>query len=88
MLKGAKYLLEKLIDLRFLEWTGDLATCEYFWSCGYVIYDSLYMAVPKVEIFDPFRELGFELVSIGNLSTGRHAFDMKLISGDPLEVMK
>ena len=89
VLMGAELLLGKhLIDMLYMEWSGDTATCEYLLNKGYMIYDSIYTAVAKQESFAPFLDYGFEFLSFGNLSTGKKAFNMRLKTGDPIEAMR
>lgn len=76
VLKGASKLLENnLIDIIYLEWSGEKEVIDILNNYNYTIFDSTYLFVPKKDI-DSVLKIGFEIIEQVQLSTGKEAYEV------------
>lgn len=79
VLLGALNMLQSnRIHMMYIEWSGEQKVVELLANNGYQIYDSTYIAGPKIHDFQPFEEIGFQYIDEVNLSTGNIAYEMTL----------
>ncbi len=79
VLSGAKNLLKAGdISLLYVEWVGAKDVLEILFDCGYTIFDSLYVAGPRVRDPKRFEAIGFGQIKEINLSIGEIAYEMVL----------
>ncbi|MGH8526669.1 MAG: FkbM family methyltransferase [Gammaproteobacteria bacterium] len=91
VLVGADGMLgSRRINLLYVEWSGDPRVVRGLGHHGYRIYDSTYMAVPRILDVKPFERMGFELIDETKVSTGKVAYHLRLTSKElsPSEVIK
>ena len=84
VLLGADGMLgTRRINLLYIEWSGDPGVVRALSHHGYRIYDSTYMAIPRILDVKPFKKMGFELIDEVKLSTGKVAYHL-LLAGKEL----
>jgi FkbM family methyltransferase len=89
LIGSAAMLKRGLINVMYIEWSGDSDMIEMLNSYGYHIYDSTYMAFPKTDHIEPFEQIGFRFQNKFDLSTGRIGYELVLVDRDasPSEAM-
>ncbi len=81
VLLGADGMLRtRRINLLYIEWSGDPGVVRALGHHGYRIYDSTYMAIPRILDVKPFERMGFEFIYETKLSTGKVAYHLRLTS--------
>ena len=81
VLLGADGMLRtRRINLLYIEWSGDPGVVRALGHHGYRIYDSTYMATPRILDVKPFEKIGFEFIDEIKLSTGKVAYHLRLTS--------
>lgn len=94
VLLGADGMLRtRRINLLYIEWSGDPGVVQALGQHGYRIYDSTYMATPRIHDVKPFERMGFEFINETNISTGKVAYHLLLTSkelspGDAINMVK
>lgn len=94
VLVGADGMLgSRRINLLYVEWSGDPRVVRGLGHHGYRIYDSTYMAIPRILDVKPFERMGFELIDETKVSTGKVAYHLRLTSkelspGDAIEIVR
>lgn len=79
VLIGSSEMLRRgMINVMYIEWGGDPKIVQLLNSNGYRIYDSTYMAFPKIDDVRPFEAIGFQFQNKKNLSTGRLGYQLVL----------
>ncbi|MDQ3774823.1 MAG: FkbM family methyltransferase [Pseudomonadota bacterium] len=68
------------INLLYVEWSGDPGVVRALGHHEYRIYDSTYMAIPRILDVKPFEKMGFEFIDEVKVSTGKVAYDLRLTS--------
>jgi len=81
VLLGADGMLRtRRINLLYVEWSGDPGVVRALGHHGYRIYDSTYMATPRILDVKPFEKMGFEFINEVKVSTGKVAYHLRLTS--------
>jgi len=81
VLLGADGMLgTRRINLLYVEWSGEPGVVRALGHHGYRIYDSTYMAIPRILDVKPFEKMGFELIDEAKVSTGKVAYHLLLTS--------
>ena len=81
VLLGADGMLRtRRINLLYIEWSGDPGVVRALGHHGYRIYDSTYMAIPRILDVKPFEKMGFEFIDEAKVSTGKVAYHLRLTS--------
>ncbi len=88
VLRGAKKMFEeKRIRLLYIEWAGELEVIDILQRRGFHLFDSVYLLGSPSRSERYYESMGFEIVGVHSLSTGKPAFELVLRHGDPLEVL-
>lgn len=75
VLQGSKNLLKnQLIDILYIEYSGKIEILEFLADNDYIIYDSVYLIIPKDEKILNFKDL--EIIEEMRLSTGKVAYEV------------
>ena len=81
VLLGADGMLRtRRINILYIEWSGDPGVVRALGHHGYRIYDSTYMAIPRIHDVKPFEKMGFEFIDEAKVSTGKVAYHLRLTS--------
>ena len=90
LLGAIKALKDNRIHVLYIEWTGEEEIVGILSDCGYKIYDSTYIAVPKTPDKNPYIDAGFDYAGEVNLSTGQISYELILRNKDidPLSAIK
>lgn len=79
VLKGSENTIKKHgIDLIYLEFSGDTKIIDFLYEQNYLIFDTDYVIIPKVDT-PILEDMGFYDLKTINLSTGVQAYTAKLI---------
>lgn len=79
VLLGADAMLRrKMINVLYIEWSGDPDVVQILENYGYRIYDSTYIAVPTAHNLEQFEQIGFQFLEEVKLSTGEIAYELLL----------
>jgi FkbM family methyltransferase len=83
-------LRTRRINILYIEWSGDPGVIRALGRYGYRIYDSTYIATPRIHDVKPFEKMGFEFIDEAQLSTGKVAYNLRLTSKQlsPSEAIK
>lgn len=83
-------LRTRRINILYIEWSGDPGVVRALGQHEYRIYDSTYIATPRIHDVKPFEKMGFEFIDEVQLSTGKVAYHLLLTSKQlsPSEAIK
>lgn len=79
VLRGSDAMLRRRhIKILYIEWSGDPQVVDALTERDYRLYDSTYVAGPRVYKVEAFEKIGFTLIDELRLSTGKVAYELLL----------